>query len=120
MDKNKRRCLFGLGKKSTLAEPIENPILEKPLVKNDKNGQIVDAIIENQSVEQNNLTEKSKSKRQSSDKSTVKDKIEQLKEEINEDVKKDKPLSKTPKIAGQRYLYFYEIKKSFYFYVPLI
>lgn len=122
MDKNKRRCLFSLGKKSKLAEPIENTVLEKSPVKNNKSGQIVDAIIENQSVEENNLIEKSKPKRQSADKSTIKDIIEQPKEEINEDVKKEIPLSKTPKITGQRYenVYFYEIKKMvFYFYVPL-
>lgn len=97
MDKNKRRCLFGSEKKSKLVEPVKNTILEKPSMKNNKNGQIVDIIIENQSVEENNLMEKSKFKRQS-DKSTIKDKIEQLKEEI-----KEVPLSKTPKIAGQRY-----------------
>lgn len=102
MDKNKRRCLFGIEKKSNVVEPVTDPVienttLEKP-IKKMKNEQVVDIKIENKSIDENILIEESKPKRQSLDKSTVKDEIEQPVKKISEDIEK----KVTPRIE-QRY-----------------
>lgn len=95
MDKNKRRCLYGVEKKINCIQPIENTInlvKENPPVKKNKNGQIINLKIEEQCIEDHSIDERVDPKLKSADKSIEEEKtIEKSKEKSIEDVKVEIP-----------------------------
>lgn len=110
MDKNKRRCLYGVEKKPNSIQSIETPITpveEEPIVKKHKNGRIINLKVEEKINEDHSTDEKSESKCKVADKSTKKDKmIEKSKEESIEDVKVEISNPKSSAKTKQRYKNF--------------